>query len=72
MTGPLRQPPAVLALGRRQQPQHELPGGAARLYPHKPARDSEHQLIEQPPPAGGVYPVASGHRTVIESLHNPR
>jgi hypothetical protein len=71
MTGLLRQPPAVLALGRRQQPQHELPGGAPRFHPREPARDQEHQLIEQHPPAGGVYAVASGHRKIIGRRHNP-
>lgn len=37
---------------------------AARLRPPKPARDPEHQLIEQHPPAGGVYAVASGHSVI--------
>ena len=71
MTGLFRQPPAVLALQRRQQPEHELPCGPPRLYPAEPARDQEHQLIEQDPPAGGVYAVASGHRTIIGRRHNP-
>ena len=51
---------------------HELPGGAARFHPREPARDQEHQLIEQHPPAGGVYAVASGHRKIIGRRHNPR
>jgi len=42
MPGLLGQPPAVLPLGRRQQPSHELPGGTARLDPPKPARDQGH------------------------------
>jgi len=71
MTGLLRQPPAVLALQRRQQPEHELPGSAPRLYTAEPACDQEHQLIEQCPPTGGVYAVASGHRTIIGRRHNP-
>ena len=71
MPGMLRQPPAVLPLHRRQQPQHELPGSTARLHPPKPARDQGHQLIEQHPPPGGVYAVASGHRIIIGRPHNP-
>ena len=71
MPGVLRQPPAVLPLGRRQQPGHKLPGRPARLHPGEPARDQEHQLIKQHPPAGGVYAVASGHRAIIGRLHNP-
>jgi hypothetical protein len=71
MTGPLRQPPAVLPLYRRQQPQHKLPGGTARLYPAKTAGDQGHQLIEQDPPTSGVYAVASGHRIIIGRRHNP-
>jgi hypothetical protein len=71
MTGLLSQPPAVLPLYRRQQPEHELPGGAPRLYPAEPARNHRHQLIEQDPPIGGVYAVASGHRTIIGRRHNP-
>jgi hypothetical protein len=71
MTGLLRQPPAVLAFHRRQQPQHKLPGCTPRLCPGEPARDQEHQLIEQFPPASGVYAVASGHRIIIGRPHNP-
>jgi hypothetical protein len=71
MPGLLRQPPAVLALHRRQQPQHELPGSTAGLHPAEPAPDQAHEFIEQLPPAGGVYAVASGHRTIIGRRHNP-
>jgi hypothetical protein len=39
MPGLLRQPPAILPLHRRQQPQHEVAGGPPRLCPHEPARD---------------------------------
>jgi hypothetical protein len=71
MPGLLRQPPAVLPLGRRQQPQHELPGRAAGLHPAEPARDQAHQIIKQLPPPGRVYAVASGHSTIIGRRHNP-
>ena len=71
MPGLLRQPPAVLALHRRQQPEHELPGGPPWLYPREPARDQGHQLTKQLPPAGGVYAMASGHRIIIGRRHNP-
>jgi len=71
VTGLLRQLPAVLPLHRRQQPQHELPRRAPRLRPAEPARDKGHQLIEQHPPTGGVYAVASGHRIIIGRRHNP-
>jgi len=70
MTGLLRQPPGVLPLHRRQQPQHELPGGTARLQPPKPARDQGHQLIEQDTPASRVYAVADGHRNILRRPHN--
>jgi NAD(P)H-nitrite reductase large subunit len=51
--------------------QWRLGQSATRLDPAKPARDQGHQLIEQDPPTGGVYAVASGHRVIIGRRHNP-
>jgi hypothetical protein len=72
VTGMLGDRPAVLPRQISQQSQHERPSPPPRLHPAEPARDLAHQLIEQPRPPAGVYAVASGHRTVIESPHNPR
>ena len=63
--------------GRAEPPAGQVTWGlpvslpAAWLDPAKPAGDQGHQLIEQDPPTGGVYAVASGHRIIIGRRHNP-
>ena len=63
---------AILAGQPGQQPQHECPRPAPRLDPAETRPDAGHQLIEQPRPPGRVYAMASGHRKIIKSRHNPR
>ena len=70
--GMLSDCPAVLARQAGQQAQHERPRPAPRLHPAETRPDPEHQLIEQPQPPGRVYAMASGHRKIIKSRHNPR
>jgi hypothetical protein len=70
--GLLGQPPAVLALHGRQQPEHEIPRRTPRLDPRESARDARHRLIEHRPPAGRIYAVASGHRPIYSIVHNRR
>jgi hypothetical protein len=64
--------PAVLPRQGGQQAQHERARPVPRLGPAETRADPEHQLIEHPQPAGGVYAVASGHCKIIMSLHKPR
>jgi hypothetical protein len=63
---------ARLQVGHLPNPIFEPTGLAAWLDPARPAGDLSHQLIKQPRPPGGVYAMASGHRKIIESPHNPR
>src|ERR1035441_6431917 len=69
--GMLSDSPAVLAWQAGQQAQHERPRPAPRLYSAETRADPDHQLIEQSQPAGRVYAVASGHRKIIMSCHEP-
>jgi hypothetical protein len=70
--GMLSDTPAVLAGQPGQQSQHERPRPPPWLNPPETRPDPEHQLIEQPQPPGRVYAMASGHRKIIKSRHNPR
>ncbi|GHH26186.1 hypothetical protein [Streptomyces lanatus] len=72
MTGPFGQPPAVLPLGAGQQSQHIGAGGRPEFDPPEPTRGVGHHLVEHRPPAGRVYAMARGHRTICRSPHNPR
>jgi hypothetical protein len=70
--GMLSDRPAVLPWQVSQQPQHEHPCPPPGLNPGKPACDLAHQVIEHVLPPGKVYAMASGHRKIIKSRHNPR
>jgi hypothetical protein len=64
--------PAVLPFHARQQPEQVGAGRGPGLNPPEPARDPGHNLVEHRPPAGRVYAMACGHRTIFRSPHNPR
>jgi hypothetical protein len=70
--GMLSDRPAVLPGQVSQQPQHERPCPPPGLNPGKAARDPPHQVTEHALPPGRAYAMASGHRKIIESRHNPR
>ena len=70
MPGVLGQPPAVLALHRRQQPQQQLTNRAPGLRPGEPYPDTSHHLVEHPPPTAYGYAVPSGRHEIILTVHN--
>jgi hypothetical protein len=71
LPGLLGDRPAVLARQPGQQPEHERPRPPPRLHPSETSPDPQHQLIEQPQPAGRVYAVASGHQKIVIGRHKP-
>ncbi len=64
--------PAVLPLGTRQQPEQIGAGTRPGFNPAEMSRDPGHGLVEHRPPAGGVYAMASGHRTIFVCPHANR
>jgi hypothetical protein len=70
MPGMLGQPPTVLTLQRRQQPDQEVTCRQPRLDSREARRDPLDRLLEHPPPARHGYAVVGSHRPRYWFVHN--
>ncbi len=64
--------PTVLALQRRQHPQHQIRGVPQRLIAHEPRLDTVQHRAERLTPPNRIYAMSRGHRSEFVVRHKHR